>query len=346
MPFGRSMLLVLSLFLGLAILLVGQRVLPILRLPHLAVPGAVFWAAFGAAGIGLSAATAVVLGGNFQLAGIENIYDVRAAGGERLGDNVIVAYALNWLNALVLPFLMAYALFARRRWLLGLVGAGYIYLFGIWGSKASLLAPVFITLIYLLVRQPATRVPWILPLGLSVIVLSPFLIPTPNDLMVLARDWAIQIVPQRTFSSSALLIVQYMEFFELNPRTYGSHVGLAREFLPHAYAIDIPRTVGTFQYGGPMTANANFWATDGIAGFGLLGIPVMSVVCALVFWLLDSATRHVATAFTVVAMGYIGTNFADTGLFTTLLTGGLLLLVVLLLFAPGDFRFLRSAADR
>ncbi|WKZ12695.1 MAG: hypothetical protein QY320_01520 [Gammaproteobacteria bacterium] len=343
LPFGQSLLLALTLLLGLAILLVGQRALPLLRLPRFAAPGAIYWIAFCAVALTLMVTIAAKLGGNFQLAGIDEIYDVRAAGSERLGGNVLLVYALNWLNALVLPFVMAYALFARRKFLLLVVAACYVFLFGVWGSKASLLAPIFISLIYLLVRQRADRVSWLLPLGLAAIILSPALIPTPNDLMQLARDWAVQIVPQRTFSSSALLIVQYLEFFTVNPNTFGSHVSVVREFLPDVYPAAIAPTIGWYTYGGPMTANANFWATDGIAGFGLPGIPMLSVICALVFWLLDSATRHVAPSFSIVAMAYIGTNFADTGLFTTLLTGGLLFLVLLLHLVPIDFRFLRTA---
>ena len=62
------------------------------------------------------------------------------------------------------------------------------------------------------------------------------------------------------------------------------------------YALSTGKEIGGFyagnsgKYGAP-NANACFFAMDGIAGFGLAGIPVMGVICAVMFSVLDSCAR-------------------------------------------------------
>ena len=62
----------------------------------------------------------------------------------------------------------------------------------------------------------------------------------------------------------------------------------------------------------------HFWAYDGIAAWGLPGILVISVVCALVFWLLDSAAQRHDPRFAGLVTCYAAYNLANISLFTSL----------------------------
>jgi ABC-type uncharacterized transport system permease subunit len=93
--------------------------------------------------------------------------------------------------------------------------------------------------------------------------------------------------------------------------------------------------VGSFYSGDPtLDANAHFWATDGLAAWGLWGILLVSVVCALVFWVLDSTAKGHDLRFTALVVTFEALNLANVSLFTSLLSGGLGLLMIFLYFAP------------
>jgi hypothetical protein len=58
------------------------------------------------------------------------------------------------------------------------------------------------------------------------------------------------------------------------------------------------------------------------------------VVCALVFWVLDSTAKGHDLRLTALTVSFAALNLANISLFTSLLSGGLGLLIVSLYFAP------------
>lgn len=280
---------------------------------------------------------AVLLGRNFQLVSLDKIYDLRNESAQSLVDagSAIAGYVFNWLTGAILPFVMALAVI-RRSWLLGVVGvAGYVFLFGVWGSKATLLAPMAIMAFAWLFRDSRRLLPRQLIGGFCVLLLLPI---TLMILDVEARDfsmgWLISLVHQRTFSSSALLIPQYLGFFQDNPHTLGSHIGLVGLFVNYPFEQGVPTTVGLYIYGAPVTANVNYWAQDGISSFGLWGVVLIAMLASIVFWLLDCVAYGLDPRFTTLCVAFAAMNLSDTSLFTTLLTGGLGIIILAFALAP------------
>jgi hypothetical protein len=83
-----------------------------------------------------------------------------------------------------------------------------------------------------------------------------------------------------------------------------------------------------------LDATAHFWATDGIGGFGLPGIILVSVFCALVFWALDSLSRRHDPRLVALVTTYAAYNLANISIFTSLLSGGFSLLLALIYLMP------------
>jgi hypothetical protein len=280
---------------------------------------------------------AVLLGQNFQLVSLDKIYDLRNESAQSLVDagSAIAGYLFNWLTGAILPFVMALAVI-RRSWLLGGVGvAGYVFLFGVWGSKATLLAPMAIMAFAWLFRDSRRLLPRQLIVGFSVLLLLPItLMILEEQTRDFATGWLISLVHQRTFSSSALLIPQYLSFFQTHPHTFGSHVGLIGLFVDYPFNQGVPTTIGLHFYGGPMTANVNYWAQDGISSFGLWGIAPIAMLASFVFWLLDCAAYGLDPRFTTLCVAFVAMNLSDTSLFTTLLTGGLGIIILAFALAP------------
>jgi len=280
---------------------------------------------------------AVLLGRNFQLVSLEKIYDLRNESAQALVDagSAIAGYVFNWLTGAILPFVMALAL-VRRSWLLGAIGvAGYIFLYGVWGSKATLLAPMAIMAFAWLFRDSRRLLPSQLIGGFCVLLLLPItLMIMDEEARDFAIGWLVSLIHQRTFSSSALLIPQYLSFFQTHPHTIGSHVGLIGLFVEYPFSQGVPTTIGLHFYGGPMTANVNYWAQDGISSFGLWGIVPIAMLASFVFWVLDCVAYGLDPRFTTLCVAFAAMNLSDTSLFTTLLTGGLGIIILAFALAP------------
>jgi hypothetical protein len=141
-------------------------------------------------------------------------------------------------------------------------------------------------------------------------------------------------------------MAQYQHFFQTMPHTYLGHVGLIGRFVPNPYELSMGEEVASF-YGitgkyGLTNANASFFAMDGIGGFGLPGILVMGLVCALVFWILDSCARDFDLKFSVPVLAMVIMSLTNVSLFTTLLGNGLIAMMLMFLLAPREMRTSRA----
>jgi hypothetical protein len=195
---------------------------------------------------------------------------------------------------------------------------------------------LFILAIYLLVR--GDHLPFALKLvwGLVAlfVVLSVSSVVTESDEGSLL--WMVLFLAfMRTFAVNGLMTAWYYDFFQRNPQTHFSHVTGVNWVLRYPYANPLGIEVGSF-YSGNITADANghFWATDGLASFGLPGILLISVFCAFVFWVLDSVAEKHDPRLAALVISYAAYNLANIGIFTSLLSGGLGLLMLILYLMP------------
>src|SRR3954462_840523 len=192
-------------------------------------------------------------------------------------------YCQALLSALVFPLLFATSIASRKLWAIPAIAAGYVFLFGIGGARSTALAIIYLPLAALLLSRSASRIAFYfvggLTLALSLGYVSQALLPPQMHLAYTA------IVHFRFFTVPPLTLPQYYTFFQSHPVTHLSHVTGFNWLIEYPYDLDIPYTIGAYFYGGPVGLNSGFWAGDGITAFGIWGIPIMSVICAFVFWL-------------------------------------------------------------
>lgn len=333
-----GLLLVGLMFMGLSVIQVAYLV-PVRRLSlHRLTPEA-FWSLFSAASLVMFAYLAATLSRGFKVANFQEIYDVRSAMVESLSStgSRFGFYSQVWIEAFILPLAFAVGVHARKWWIMLPVTAGYVFLFGVGGAKAAILSVVSLPLSYALLSRKKTRIPFYFILGLSLLLLSGYLTEA-----ILSRKYQIEylaVVHFRLVTVPALTIPQYFDFFQTYPQTHLSHVTGINLFVKYPYEQDIPYSVGSHFYKlGPVGLNSGVWAGDGLAGFGPWGIPLLSVLCALVFWVIDVAAAGLDPAMAGVALSTVAALFGNDPLFTTLVTGGLGLMIASFLIAPRDDR--------
>jgi hypothetical protein len=333
LPAEEVLVIVIALFSGITILQASYK-FPLLVIRRDGLSPHAFWKIFWCIAAGLVIYLLTVFGSHFQLADFKGIYDVRRASSELVtaSGSSFVGYAQTWLSGFILPFLFSVGVFQKRWGFIAMAAAGYLYLLGIGGSKSAMLAIVYLSAIYFLVRSGGGNAGAKIAICLAALLLCPAAFELTGAAGGAIDTWYVAIIHSRIFNIPALSIGQYYNFFENHPLTYGSHITGVNLLVAYPYDMDIPRTVGKYFYHAELTANVNMWAQDGIASFGLIGIPVVSAIAAVVFWLFDSiASRH-DSRFVAVALGSIALSFANISLFTTVISGGLFLLIVALYF--------------
>jgi len=251
-----------------------------------------------------------------------------------------VNYAFMLLTGAFNPFLMGYGLFYRRRWyfLAGVLGQLLVYSVG--GTKGSILSIVFISGFYVLFK--VGRRPFALKLVFGTLTLVGGLCasyvfagydPTPLKFL-----WvALFVVLMRTFSMNGLMTAWYYNFFQTNPHTFYSHVRGINWFVRFPYERTAALEIGSvFMGGNDADPTAHFWAIDGIGALGLPGVLLISIFCALVFWVLDSAAQRHDPRLVALVICYAAYNVANISLFTSLFSGGLAILILSLYLMPAE----------
>ena len=335
LPPEEVFVLVLSLFSGLTILQASYK-FPLLAIRRNSLSAQTFWIIFWCGAAGLFIYLLTVFGSYFQLADLQGIYDVRSASSDLIAasGSSFAGYAQMWLSGLFLPFLFSVGVFRHRWHFIPIAAAGYLYLFGVGGSKSTMLAMVYLSGIYLLVRTGGKNAGLKIAIFFAGLLLFPAILALTGEAGETINTWYIAIVHSRIFCIPQLSVGQYYNFFESHLLTYGSHINIVNLLVTYPYDMDIPRTIGRYFYDAELTANVNMWAQDGISSFGLIGIPIVSAIAAVVFWLFDSIARPHDPRFATLALGNIALIFANGSIFTTMVSGGFFLLVVTLYFYP------------
>lgn len=326
--------LMVVLFAGLAITGTSYLV-PLIRVRPPKISRALFWKGFACVAMALTLWMVVVFRNHLQIVSFLDVSELRSIQ-EDVSEGKLVSYAFMWLSGAINPFLMGWGLYYRRRWVFLAGALGQLLVYSVGATKGSILSILFISTFYVLLRvgrlpfgQKLTFGALALLGGVSLSYVLAGYEPGPLQTIVLF------VVLMRVFSVSGLMTAWYYDFFQHNPYTYYSHVKGVSSFAHYPFQHPIGQEIGLAYMGTTdLDANAPLWATDGIGALGLPGVLIASVFCALVFWILDSASqRHDPRLAALVTM-FAALNIANIPLFTSLLSGGLGFLILSLYLMP------------
>ncbi len=323
---------VLMLVLFLAFSIVGcSYLVPLWRTNPMRISSRTLWRILVLVFAGLALWMIVVFRNHLQIVSFADVYDLRDAANDA-AEGSAVNFAFMILTGAINPLFMAYGLFCRRRGLFLCGAAGQLLVYSVGGTKGSILSILFIPAMYLLLR--IRRVPFgALFSGACLALLAAsaaIFLATGKDPGVLLSV-ALFVLLGRTLAMGGLLTAQYYDFFQRNPLTYWSHIKVVNWFVHYPYQYPVGQELG-LNYAGTVSLDAttHFFATDGIEAAGLPGLLLIAVFCALVFWVLDSAAERHDPRLAALITTYAAYNLANISIFTSLLSGGLGLLILFL----------------
>jgi hypothetical protein len=333
-PDREIAVLMLVFFLGFLVIGLGYR-LPLWKISAVPLSPRVFWKGFGTLFAAVAIFLMVIFRSSLNFVSFNDLYDLRAAANDITNDFADFAFML--LTGAISPFFMAYGLFYRRPGLFLWGAAGQLLAYGVGGTKGSVLSILFIPAVYMLLR--ARRFPFGVVFSLACCALlavfaGAYLLAGKEPGVALSM--AMFVVFSRTLGMGGLLTAQYYDFFQSNPFTYWSHLKVVNWFVQYPYRYPVGQELGLAYVGTiRLDATTHFFATDGIEAAGLPGLFLIACFCAFVFWVLDSAAQKHDPRLAALVTTYAAYNLANISIFTTLLSGGLgLLILMLYLLAP------------
>lgn len=328
MPLDHCILLSLTFALAVLILVImnglPRKVLPISRLrPDIA------WSLFAGFYVILNLIVALA-GPRWQLVSFNDVYDVvRQQALQYTGTLFTYCYMnLAWGAN---PFLLAYAMGKKNYWMVAFASAMEMYLYGYGGFKSALFVPPLVIGTYLLVsrlHQVATKI--LLLFGASIVISTAAYLQSPSPL-----NFAINsLYEMRTIGMAGQNAAGFDYFAYNHGFTYWSHLKGVNMFIHYDFKQDIGNEVGLMEQGYTTQANTGFLATDGLSAFGLAGVLIIPFIVGGYFWLVDCAASAQDSAFAIAAFAVPAFILVNNGFFTSLLSDGALLIVVLLQLMP------------
>jgi oligosaccharide repeat unit polymerase len=328
MPLEHCLLMALVFAIAIVVLLVinkaPRKILPISRLRH-----EVAWAIFALLYLVLNLIV-VMTGPPWQLVNFAGAYDFVRQEALLYSGN-IYAYAYMNLAWALNPFLLAYAIARRNYWLAALASVMEVFLYGYGGFKSVIFVPILVVGSYFAVkhfRRPSTKI--ILTLTtLTVLTTGAYL--RSSSLVNFTIN---SLYEMRTLGMAGQNAAGFDYFAYNYGFTYWGHLKGINKFVRYDFKQDIGNEVGLIEEGTPTQANTGFLATDGLSAFGFTGVIVIAFVVGAYFWLVDCAASGHDPAFAIAAFSVPAFVLTNGGFFTSLLSAGTLLIVLLLQFMP------------
>jgi hypothetical protein len=152
------------------------------------------------------------------------------------------------------------------------------------------------------------------------------------DWITATNDWTSLMV-RRFLIMPGLLTAGYVAIFSDMEKARWAYAFLS-SFFVYPYVGEPADIVGAEFFGrSGVHANANILA-DGFANLGHPGMLLECLVLVVLLWLIDDATRGIPLGVASLVFLVLTLSLADSGIFTSILTDGFLLAIVICACLP------------
>lgn len=268
----------------------------------------------------------------FELASFSDVYAVRGEYRQSLRTATVLGrYVVTWVSVVLAPAYVILGI-ARANIVPIVVGFGAeVLVYSLTGFKSAILSGLLLAVLVALSWRDVGRMVGATlakgaALGGALIVTFDWLAGTVTTTSLLIRRLAL---------TAGINTGYYFEHFADRPK-YRFGDSLFFGTITHPYPTDAAHLIGLEYFGNAkMSANANLWA-DGFANLGFPGMVIVTVLLAAFMMSYDSVARGRDLRVATLLLAMPAISLSNSALFATLLTHGLLLALVILLFAPAD----------
>lgn len=259
---------------------------------------------------------------------LEDAYVRRLEARETAGQGSLAGYSLAWLAGSLAPLGIAYGLLRRNLVLVGAGVFGLLAIFSFSGTKSSLFTPLIMLALLWLVRSKRSRVLNLMLIGTTLMVAVSAISWLRAENPILSESFTRRLIISKGVSSTF-----YWQTYENDPVYMRDSIVARLVGLPEV-------TEKSFQIGllygmsDQENYNSSAWS-NGYANFGLVGILLTSIVIGLALKLVDSMAEYGNFEVLCVTCAFYAIVWGEQALETSLMSSGILLSLVLLLFLSG-----------
>lgn len=255
---------------------------------------------------------------------LNRIYEFRDKAAERL-DVGPLAYLNLWAYKVFTIFLLCVLLQHKRLvWLLPVLACQLLF-FGLTSHRIVLFLPLLTIGVWLYLGRVNRLAPMAVVAALGVLCALYLYQASGNETIP-------EIMIRRAFFVPSGLTFQWFDYFDTHPHIYWADKLLAPFSSGDYVRINVPRLVGDYLVPGSNSAANTGMIGAGYAQAGYWGVLFYAMILGLVLSLLNTIVRSGVPLWLVAALsiGPLRTAIADSDLFTSLLSHGLGMAVLLL----------------
>jgi hypothetical protein len=282
-------------------------------------------------------------GAQMRFVDLEDIYELRFETGQ-YNYGAFANYSIAWLLYVCLPFYYAVAVLQRRPFALGIGIVGSLLLYAAMGYKSALFMGIAVVGIHVLYSWGDEFLFRLVVLLLAIVAVLAFLPYTEYGII----RWLRGLVFVRVLGMGGWTINAYYEFFSTNGFTYFTHVTVVNA-ITGAYPygnLGLGQVIGLHNFGSEYANfNASFWASDGLAALGIIGIPIVTVAICGVWFMINRSVQEFSRKFAVLWLCGFWQGLLNTPLTVALLSGGGLLIMLLMKVNAAETRRMEDASD-
>ncbi len=269
---------------------------------------------------------------------LEETYIQREAG--RSG-NAFEAYLQTYFPNLLCTYILISGLIKRNKLLILVAFLGYMLMYGISAQRTIFLMPFIICFLYYFLNKSRYSFK---PIGYLMSILSLVFLLVGYVFSGAIKAFLGFYIVTRIVGFPGIMMAVYYDVFSNLSYTYWSHIKGFSSF------IDVPAelknyeqwpqlgyVVSDYKYGVVSNTNANFYAMDGVASIGSLGVLFISVILLIYLLFLDYVAKNVDYRFSIILVFPMSLALTNASLFIVLMSfGGIL--ISLLFYYIGNVR--------
>lgn len=265
--------------------------------------------------------------------GLDEVYAQRELG---KADSLLYGYAQVYFGYVISVGLVALGLFYKKRItiLIGIIGCFFLYT--ITAERTIFILPVFVYIVHKLMvseKQTSWFFVFIFVCSLYFLFVGAF-----GDYNKITKDLGFYFLT-RVVAIPGLFFTDYLNYFGEVGYTNFTHAKGFDLFFEASPALihdplypELGRIIARDVHGINSNSNASFLATDGAAGFGLIGVLIVSVVLSTILIILNLLTKKWPLQLIIPVMAPMALTLTNGSIFTVMLSFGMLFWIAIFCF--------------
>lgn len=274
---------------------------------------------------------------DYRAFNLNSIYELRSEN-SLLG---LMGYLLNWCAKVFCPFFVIYYYYRKQKWIMLPILVLQVLLYLSFGNKAFLFSIALIIMCVKITKRGRFQKEFLLCM-IGVNITSYML-----DILKIS-DIPRRAIPYRMIYIPVQIQFQYYDFFRVRDKLYFAETIVGKILsMNKPYPDGISYFIGRYYSDSNTFGNANTGVfSDAFANGGFICMLIYTIILGVIFRLIDSITTELPLYTVVSSLSYIMFVLNDTSLLTTLLTGGLGLMILLLLLFNSNIRQCNLYSER